>query len=404
MKAAGRLLVLGAARGLASGLALAGVLLVARLLGPEDVGRWSLALAAQGYALHLAELGLRGVAMAEAARAPAALPALLRRYLALRLRLAGAVLTVVASGAFWLQPEAAPLVLAATLAILPTALQLDWLALVDDRPFLAALPLVARPLAFLLLLATWPGAAGLDAVAGCYLASWWLAAALSWPALRRPWPRPGRPAPAHRRLLRRGLPLMLVTLTSQALLSADLLVVGWSLGAAAAGDYWLASQVAVAGLLFANAAHQLLLARLPACGDPGRFLAVLAEEGRRLGSVALLLALGLGLVGAPLLPALFGEEHAGAAPALLWLLPWLLLQHGTALAQGALTAAGDERAVLRGNLALLLALAPGLAAAATIGTLPAFAALRTAAELARLATLVHALHRRLRPLALAASA
>ena len=60
-----------------------------------------------------------------------------------------------------------------------------------------------------------------------------------------------------------GAMLALVTLTNQAQLSADLLVVGWSLGAPQAGDYYLASQILVAGLLFANAAGQIALARLP---------------------------------------------------------------------------------------------------------------------------------------------
>jgi len=73
--------------------------------------------------------------------------------------------------------------------------------------------------------------------------------------------------------------------------------------------------------------------------------------------------------------------------ALWWLLPWFLLQHLTTLLQAGLTAAGRERAVLRANLVLLLALAPGLALAALGGSLAGFAAARSAAELARLAAL-----------------
>jgi O-antigen/teichoic acid export membrane protein len=391
-----RLLLLAGARGLASLLGFLGVLLTARLLGPDELGRWSLALAIQGYALHVAEFGLRGVATTAAARAPAMLPGLLRRYLALRLLLAALVLSAVALGAASFRPEAAVLVGLATLAIFPVALQLDWLALVDDRPGLAALPLVARPLGFLLLLAAWPGERGPMAVACCHLASWWLAAGLSWTALRRLPPAAGARPPAMPELLRRGAPLMLVTLTNQAQLSADLLVVGFSLGATAAGDYYLASQIVVAALLFANATSQIVLARLPAClGEPVLFLRMLSGEARRLLQVATVMALGLGLLGPTLLPALLGAEHAGAAGALLWLLPWLLLQHATALAQAALTAVGAERAALRGNLVLLLALAPALGAAAATGTLPAFALARGAAELARAASLMLALRRRL---------
>ena len=88
---------------------------------------------------------------------------------------------------------------------------------------------------------------------------------------------------------------------------------------------------------------------------------------------------------------LFGAEHAGAACALLWLLPWFLLQHPTTLLQAALTKAGRERAVLGANLVLLTALALGLPLAAVGASLTGFAAARSVAELARLAALYAAL-------------
>ncbi len=79
-----RLVVLAAARGSAAALGLASVLVVAHALSAEDLGRWSLALAVQGYALHLGEFGLRGVVTTEAGRAGRRLPELLARYLRLR--------------------------------------------------------------------------------------------------------------------------------------------------------------------------------------------------------------------------------------------------------------------------------------------------------------------------------
>lgn len=392
--AARRLLGLGAARGLASLLGFAGVLLAARLLGPADLGRWSLALAVQGYALHVAELGLRSAATTELARAGGRWPRLLRRYLALRLALAAAVVTLVAAGTAVLRPDALAVVALASLAIVPVAVQLDWIALVDDRLGLAALPLACRPLAFALLLLALPAGSGPTAVAACYLAAWWLAAASSWPALRRrPAPLGAGPVPTVARMLARGAPLMLVTLTNQAQLSADLLVVGWSLGLADAGAYYLASQIAVAALLFANAANQLALARLPAlAGDPRRFARELREQAVRLAGTAALLAAAVAAAAPWLLERVLGDGRAGgAAAALLWLLPWLAMQHLTHLLQGALTAAGRERAVLGGNLVLLLALLPCLGLAAAAGTLAAFAAARSAAEAARLVALARSL-------------
>ena len=63
---------------------------------------------------------------------------------------------------------------------------------------------------------------------------------------------------------------------------------------------------------------------------------------------------------------------------------------GTAITddmQAALTAAGRERAVLRANIMMLLALGSGLILAAGGETLGGFAAARSVAELARLACL-----------------
>jgi O-antigen/teichoic acid export membrane protein len=189
-------------------------------------------------------------------------------------------------------------------------------------------------------------------------------------------------------MLQRGAALAAVNLTNQVQLSADLLVVGWSLGAAAAGDYYLASQVTTAALLFANASGQIALSRLPALvNEPERLAAALSVEVRRLLALAGPTALAIGLLAPLLVPALFGADHAGAATALLWLLPWFLLQHLTTLMHGALAATGRERAVLRGNFALLLVLVPGLALAATGATLAGFAAARSAAEVARLIVL-----------------
>jgi O-antigen/teichoic acid export membrane protein len=390
-----RLFGLGAARGAASLLGFVGVLLVARLLEPSELGRWALALAVQGYALHLAELGLRSVATVELARSGGAWTTLLGRYLTLRLALAAVMVGLVVAGTAWLQPESLVLVAVATLAILAVALQLDWIALVDDRPGLAAAPLLARPLAFLLLLSTWPGVIEPVSIAICYLASWGIAATVSWPALARPGqPRPRGAVPPPDALLRRGAPLMLVTLTNQAQLSADLLVVGWSLGASSASDYFLASQIAVAALLFANTANQLALAQFPSLGNQSEQLRrAVSRQARQLLGLALLLAAGLGLLGPWLVPLLFGIEHASAVGVLQALLPWLVLQHLTQLFQGALAATGHERAVLGGNLVLLAVLLPALALAACSGTLAAFTLARTTAEVARVATLAQGLRR-----------
>ncbi|MFO1049903.1 MAG: oligosaccharide flippase family protein [Geminicoccaceae bacterium] len=385
---AGRLATLALARAAAAGLGFLTVLLIARALPPEQLGRWSLALTVQGYALHLGEFGLRSVVTTEAAHAGRHLSRLLRRYLGLRLALTAVTLALVTGACALWRPQELALVALATASILPIALQLDWLALVDGRILLASGLLLVRPLAFLLFIPLVPAAAGPDGVAACFLAAWLVAAALSWVTLRRPVARGPGVVPTAARMLRRGGNLAVVTLGNQLQLSADLLVAGWLLGAAAAGDYWLACQVLVAGLVFANAAGQMALARLPALTvEPRLFARAVASELRRIMAVGCAAA-ALALLLAPAaLPLLFGVEHAGAAAALPWLLPWFVLQHATTVLQAALIAERREREALRANLLGALVLVPAMAAAALAGSLPAFALARAAAEAARLAAL-----------------
>ena len=367
-------------------------MLVARALTPDQLGSWALALAVQGYALHVGEFGLRSVVTTEAARAAAALPELLRRYLRLRLALTLVTVALVTLGAALLRPQDALLIGLVTLSIVPIALQLDWLALVDDRAALAAVLLLVRPLVFLALVGLYRSDLTPTFLAVCYLGSWALSALASCTALRRTPVRHRGDLPTPSEMLRRGAALALVTVTNQAQLSADLLVVAWSLGAAGAGDYYLAGQILVAALLFANASGQIALARLPQFSqEPHRFQAALWAEARHLLGLAAPIALVLGFAAPSLLPLLFGLEHATAASALRWLLPWFLLQNLTTLLQAGLTAAKRERAVLRANLVLLLVLVPGLALAALGGTLGGFAAARSVAEMARLLVLGFAL-------------
>jgi O-antigen/teichoic acid export membrane protein len=379
-----RLALLALARAGVSLLGLATLFLIARTLGPAELGRWSLALAVHGYVLHLGEFGLRGVVTTEAARAGSRLPELLARYLRLRLALSALVLAATLMACAVWRPGELLLVGLVAVSILPIALQLDWLALVEGRDRLAALLLLVRPTAFLAMLVLLPGASSATGLAACWLAAWLLAALASWSCLDRPAAGFAGPVPRPRTMLRRGASLALVTLSNQAQLSADLLVVGVVLGPAKAGDYYVAGQILVAGLLLANAAGQIALARLPAlAGDQLGFRAEILADLRRLLCFASLAALALMAVAPAFVPRLFGAEHAGAVEPLLWLLPWFVLQHPTTVLQAALTAIGREDRVVRTNVATLVILLMGLALVATAPNLASFALTRSVAELVR---------------------
>lgn len=347
---------------------------------------WGTALAVQGWALHLGELGLRSVATSEAARRPAALPALLRTYLSLRLLISA--LVVAAVGAAALAPAAVDVTLLVTLSILATALQLDWVPLTQGREARAAALLLARPTAFLLLaLIVLPHEPG--TLAALWLAAWCVAAAVSWHRLQLEGDDPALPSGL---LLRRGLPLATVTLLNQTQLGLDIVIVGLVLGAAPAGDYWLASQMAVAGLVVANAANQMALARLAAVARAG-FIGALMAQLRLVTAAGIALAF-LAAAAAPAVPLLFGSEHGGAGDILWWLLPWLVLQHPSAVLQGALAALGRGREVLLASVAGAVALAAGVAVAVALADPRAFALSRALAEAARLGLLGLALTRR----------
>ena len=196
-------------------------MLVARALTPDQLGSWALALAVQGYALHVGEFGLRSVVTTEAARAAVALPELLRRYLRLRLALTLVTVALVTLGAALLRPQDALLIGLVTLSIVPIALQLDWLALVDDRAALAAVLLLVQPLVFLALVGLYRSDLTPTFLAVCYLGSWALSALASCTALRRTPVRHRGDLPTPSEMLRRGAALALVTVTNQAQLSAD---------------------------------------------------------------------------------------------------------------------------------------------------------------------------------------
>jgi O-antigen/teichoic acid export membrane protein len=190
-------------------------------------------------------------------------------------------------------------------------------------------------------------------------------------------------------MLALGWPLALVTLLNQIQLSADLLTVGATVGLAAAGQYYLAAGIATAALVLANARGQLALATMARFrDDPAAFALALGNASREIAWLGTALVLAVGLVAVPLLPLAMGAGYAPAAGLLLWLLPWLLLQHVTTLLQSALIAARGQRIVLRANLVMTLALAVGLPLAAWIGLLPAFAIARAVAEAARLVALI----------------
>lgn len=381
--------LLGGSRLAAALLAFAAITLAARRLGPAELGLWGLALAVQGYALHLGELGLRSVATAEAGSRKGGARLILPVYLKTRFALSLGVYGLGLLACLWLRPDLLGLMALILASVVLIALMMDWVALVEDRPGQAGIMLLARPAVFLSLLLLLPGVATAEGLAGLFALSWAAAALLSWSCLRRTAPPPAAAPPRARELLALGWPLFTVTLLNQAQISLDLLLVGWTLGTAAAGQYYLASQITVAALVFANAMGQLAMARMARHRDDAvAFRVGLKAELRTLGMISLGLGAGLGGIAPWLVPRLFGAAYGDAAGLLVWFVPWLVLQGFTTLLQGAMTARRQQPDLLRANLVMVTAMAPLLLIAMASGHLEAFALTRALTEAIRLAILV----------------
>lgn len=401
-----RLLTMGGSRAVAAILGFVATILIARALEPAALGVWSMALAVQGLAMHLGEAGLRSVAIAEVARRPALAAAYLRRIVRLRLVISTTVVATAGLVVWWLGLGDPRLTLIVLACLWPIALQLDWLPLALGRNRHAAVLLLARTTAFVALLLVVPVAGDPVLLAWLLLAAWSIAAGVSWPCLRllaavptgAGEPQPGGPVPRSAGLLRLALPVAAGTFASQILLGLDILLVGSRLGPEAAGFYYLASVVLVAGLVLANGLGQTALARMGARAEtPAAFAQALGADLRLVVGVALIGAVTAASLAPFLLPLAFGPAYARAADLLPWLLPWFVLTHATTVLQAAMAAGRLGRRLVWANGWMILTLLLSLALAWWLADPRAFAVARGTAELVRLVALWRLLPQPLRP-------
>lgn len=382
-----RIGALGGSRALAAGVGFLAVWQIAARLGPEALGVWSIGLACFGFALHVSEWGLRSVITAEAGADRMTSPALLARYLKLRMSTTLLVAIIVFTGTSLFWPNYQTLMALLLLCTFAVGLMLDWIALVDDKLLIAGGCLLVRPIGFCFILWLVPSLDTPILVAAAFATAWWLAAAVTWPLGRGLKPAKAPPK-SQRELLTLGVPLMGNTMINQMQLSLDLLLVGLLAGAALAGQYYLAAAIAAAGLVFAHATAQIATARMARFrGDPAAFQAELRRKLLITVAVALGLAAGLVFIGRPLMPILFGAEFKIAGTLLLWFVPWFVLAGISSHMQGALTANLQQKLISFGNLALIAGLIPALAVAWLLKSPEAFAVARGVAEATRLIVL-----------------
>ncbi|WP_027134529.1 hypothetical protein [Geminicoccus roseus] len=378
------LLVGTGARLAAACIGLLGTMVAARALGPEGWGAWVVLFALFGWSQHVAEWGLRGVALQEGGRRGHACPGLVRDLLRARLLPLGlAIAGLVAATLLW-RPELLVATVWLALALAAIAVNLDWAALVRGSPLPAGATQVLRPVLFLLAVLLLPGPLGAGGLAFATFAGWAGSAALAALELKRMPPAPfGRRPLGAGRLLSAGTPYFLVSAANQLALSADLLLVALVLGTKAAGTFGLVVTIAQTATLAAQASAQWWLAQggLARAGSPGpaRLRLVLVETG----TLGLLAAAGLAVLGPPLVRHLFGPAWQAAALLLPMASLYVVLVHVSAVLAALACAQGAARQVAGLQLGSQVLSWPALLLLAGWWGLEAAVLLRGGVELAR---------------------
>ena len=344
-------------------------IVAARQLGPKEFGWLSVALAAVSYAAVLGDGGLTGLSQQRLVRSAGKDDPLIATT-----TLAQLLLAVLASGLLavlvWvlpLAPEAKTLTLTALPVLFAQALGTTYALQAAERMtavaslrFLGQLITTACTLALLAVglrasavtTANWIGLFVADAISAGLLIG-----RLGW--------RPVLPDRAYvREFLRQAWPFLLALLSTQAIINADIVVLGLSRPALDAGRYGAAFRFAGAclslvGLLTAAAFPELVRRLHDAPGDAGPFILRLVRMACRPGCAAAALVI---LSAPPLVRLLYGASYSQSADylAVLFLLVPLGF-YNTILAQS-LLAAGHQRLFLRavGTTAVLTILALAL--------------------------------------------
>ena len=303
------LLIGGGARLIAACIGLLATTVAARALGPTNWGVWVVLFAAFGWMQHVAEWGLRSVALVEGGRSgrvgTGTLSDLTRTRALVLLPAAGCLV-----GGVWLwRGDLGPAAAWVAAALAAIALNFDWVALVRGRPLLPGVTLIVRPSVALLVLLALPAPLTIDDVALATFAGFAAAAALGSLALAGldadpPERRPAKAIP----LLRSGTPYFLVTAANQLAASADLIAVAWVLGSTAAGTFGLVATLGQTATLGAQASAQWWLARSGRSDAPP--LRRIVIETAWLGC---LVGCAFALVGPPVTLVLFGDAWLQAA-------------------------------------------------------------------------------------------
>jgi len=340
--------------------------MLARALGVEQLGVYSIVMAVFAYGSHVSEFGLRSIIMREWNLPGAQGRKSVSLYFSIRL-LAAIIVSVVAYlVALVFYPQHATLLGLVMISTLFIAVQLDWVLLVTERYLAASWVLVIRPIFYLtavsLLLVV--EQANLMTIVVAFVFSWGVLALGTWFIVGGIAPKFTQGQLSLKKawyLLGEGWPILCVALVGQAVQNADLILVGSLYGAEHAGQYYLAGAITVAGLVFANAMAQISLGRMSKfIADKKEFSNQLKQDLRMVLWVGAVISIGLVFVAGPLITVVFGEDYKASAELLVYFVPYFFLTHITGVLCSCIVAIGRQRQLFYINVLRAFFLVLGL--------------------------------------------
>ena len=374
---------MGLARVASSVLSFVTLSLIARSIIPEDLGLYSIVLAMYAYVGLLSEFGLRSLALSESA-GPEIDKDHMLSFVYARLIVSIVVLGASALICSFIYPQDFLLVCLIFAAVIPVALQIDWILMLEGQYHLASLVVVIRSISFLAFVSVFVLTSSLQihSLALAFFLSWVVSSISSWlfsirlkntklstESIQNAWKSVSS-------YLKRGWPIVAGSLVAQLFANSDLLWIGYFSGRENAAYYYIASGVTTAALCFANALSQYVLSRYGKHKNQDD-KTKLKEEVSRDTLLAMLLSVvlcvGFSVFGPWLLPIIFGEQYTIAARILPAFTIYLLAYHFYAILYASYVAFGYQAEALRRLSISVIALVILFLAASTFGTLEYYA-------------------------------
>ncbi len=332
------------------------VSILARALGAEQLGIYSILMAIFAYGSHFSDFGLRSIILSEWNNKHYDSKSGVNSYFACRLALSLLVCCIGYLIAAFLYPEydfELFIVLTSTIFI---SLQLDWFLIANGRYNLAGWVLAIRPLAYLVGVIVFYQLKflNLTVLVTLFVFSWLIFSLSTYLYAKGNLPKVSIRLfsfPESQRLLAKGLPLLMVALISQGIQNADLIFIGYRYGAEEAGQYFIANSIIIAGMVFANASSQIALGKMSHYVDDHELLLnKIKSEMRLLLGMACILAVGIYIFSNLFIPLFFGDQYFKAVELISYFLAYFVASYISGFLTSCMIVIGKQKKLMAINI------------------------------------------------------